>query len=240
MRLMCWDVDIIHRNDTHLTDADYWSCLGADICYNPLFKSYLNSDQGLRENFPAPSALPMLPENMPYYHGPRVILPSTCEAITSDVNYCHYIQSTIVHHNLHGLSHLSVTPVKFGDFDTVTPLDNHASTNHKFPCYAQQVVHYSWVVYSFGSGHFASTILSQCLPFCLKLACDQYNVGRALFREFTTCTQIFNTGKDLLHHIRSSGNCSQIHSYLIHSLCFWDSNTTSQFWQLQSSIVTQL
>ena len=23
MRLMCWDVDIIHRNDIHLTDADY-------------------------------------------------------------------------------------------------------------------------------------------------------------------------------------------------------------------------
>ena len=23
MRLMCWDVDIIHRNDIHLTDANY-------------------------------------------------------------------------------------------------------------------------------------------------------------------------------------------------------------------------
>ena len=26
MRLMCWDVDIVHRPDTALVDADYWSC----------------------------------------------------------------------------------------------------------------------------------------------------------------------------------------------------------------------
>jgi hypothetical protein len=70
MRLMCWDVDIVHRNDIHLTDADYWSRLGADICYDPLFKSYLDFDRGLCEMFPAPVELPMLPENMPYYRGP--------------------------------------------------------------------------------------------------------------------------------------------------------------------------
>ena len=49
MRLMCWDVDIVHRNDVHLTDADYWSRLGADICFDPLFKSYLDFDRGIRE-----------------------------------------------------------------------------------------------------------------------------------------------------------------------------------------------
>ena len=31
MRLMCWDVDIVHRPDTKLVDADYWSRLGVDI-----------------------------------------------------------------------------------------------------------------------------------------------------------------------------------------------------------------
>jgi hypothetical protein len=31
MRLMCWDVDIIHRPDLQLVNADYWSCLGAII-----------------------------------------------------------------------------------------------------------------------------------------------------------------------------------------------------------------
>jgi hypothetical protein len=70
MHLMCWDVDIVHRNDTHLIDADYWSRLGADICFDPLFKSYLDFDRGLRTRCPAPSSLPMKPEHMPYYRGP--------------------------------------------------------------------------------------------------------------------------------------------------------------------------
>jgi hypothetical protein len=41
MRFMCWDMDIEHRNNIHLTDADYWSRLGADICYDPLLKDYI-------------------------------------------------------------------------------------------------------------------------------------------------------------------------------------------------------
>jgi hypothetical protein len=42
IHLMCWDITNIHRNDSHLIDADIWSQIGADICFNPLFKSYLN------------------------------------------------------------------------------------------------------------------------------------------------------------------------------------------------------
>jgi hypothetical protein len=72
------------------------------------------------------------------------------------------------------------------------------------------------------------------------LACDQYDCGRALFREFTTCPDILSSGNNLLHHIRASGDTSQIHGYLIHSLRFRDSDTTSSFWQLQSFIVAQL
>ncbi len=37
MRLMCWDVTIIHWNNTYLADADYWLHLGEDICFNPHF-----------------------------------------------------------------------------------------------------------------------------------------------------------------------------------------------------------
>jgi len=32
MRFMCWDMDIIHRNDHFLGHADYFSRLGADLC----------------------------------------------------------------------------------------------------------------------------------------------------------------------------------------------------------------
>ncbi len=41
MRLMCWDVDIVHRPDSELIDANYWSRLGADINFDPLFRKYL-------------------------------------------------------------------------------------------------------------------------------------------------------------------------------------------------------
>jgi hypothetical protein len=44
MHVMCWDVEIVHRIDTHLVNADYWSRVGADICFDPLFKSYLDFD----------------------------------------------------------------------------------------------------------------------------------------------------------------------------------------------------
>jgi hypothetical protein len=84
-------------------------------------------------------------------------------------------------------------------------------------------------------------ILSQlCRPEIFVLACDQYDCGCALFCEFTTCPDILSSGNDLLHHIQASGDNSQIHGYLIHSLRFRDSDTASSFWQLQSSIVAQL
>ncbi len=36
MRLMCSDVVIVHQNDSYIMDTDYWSCLGADLCFDPL------------------------------------------------------------------------------------------------------------------------------------------------------------------------------------------------------------
>ena len=233
-------MDIVHRNNIYMTNADYWSRLGEDICYDPLFKSYLDFDCGLCKTFPAPVDLPMLPENMPYYCSPCVVPSSPTDELTIDAHHCQSLFSQVLTHDSNGLSHLSINPVTFGEFGTVTPLDSHASTNHKFPCFAQQVLRFSWAVYSFGGGHFASTILTRSLPFCVKLACNQYDFGRALFQEFAQCTQIFKHGKDLLNHIRSSGDCSQIHGYLIHSLWFWDSDTTLHFWQLQTSIVAKL
>ena len=237
---MCWDMDIVHRNDIYLSNADYWSRLGEDICYDRLFKSYLDFDHGLHKKYPAPIGLPVIPEKMPYYQGPRVLPPSNTDKQTTNVHHCQSLFSQVMTHNSNGLCHLSIAPVTFGEFDTVTPSDGHASTNHEFPCYVQQVLSFSWAVYSFGGGHFASTISSRSLPFSVKLACDQYNFGRALFWEFTHCTKIFEHGKDILNHICSSGDFSQIHGYLIHFLRCWDSDTTSQFWQCQASIVAKL
>ncbi len=72
MRLMCWDVDVIHCPDLHLVNADYWSQLGIDINFDPLFRVYLQYTMELRKSHAAPTNLSMHPENMPYYRGPRI------------------------------------------------------------------------------------------------------------------------------------------------------------------------
>ena len=41
MRFMCWDMDIEHRNDHWHTDANHFSHLGADLCFDPLLKDYI-------------------------------------------------------------------------------------------------------------------------------------------------------------------------------------------------------
>jgi hypothetical protein len=75
MRLMCWDVDIVHRPDVELVDADYWSRLGVDIVYDPLLRDYMAYTMKTRAAHPPPTELPMRPENMPYYRGPNQELP---------------------------------------------------------------------------------------------------------------------------------------------------------------------
>ena len=239
MCLMCWDVDIVHRNNIHLTDANYWSRLGADICFDPLFKSYLDFDCRLREQFPAPTSLPMKPKNMPYYRGPRVtttadspnsVIPSSAPtADTAHQSHCQFVVDEMIHHSCHGLSHLSNVPVRFGTFDRVTPTTSHVSLSHEIPTNVHWILQFNWAVYSFGGSHFILTVLSCNLSFQITLACDQYECGRALFHKFTSFPDIFGRGNDLLHHILASGDTLQIHGYLIHSLCFWDSDTTSSF-----------
>jgi hypothetical protein len=72
MWLMCWDMDIEHRNDTFLTDADYWSRLSVDLCFDPLLKSYIKQVDSFRQRSPSHTALPPAPKNMPYFRGPHL------------------------------------------------------------------------------------------------------------------------------------------------------------------------
>ena len=167
-------MDIIHRNNILLTDADYWSRFGVNIFYDPLFKSCLDFDRGLREKFPEPIKFPLFPENMPYYRGPHVIPPSDTAKPVNDVHHCQSLQPP-------SQRLTAMAFPKFGDIGTLASSDGHASTNHKFPCYSQQVLRHSWAVFSFGGGHFTSTISSRCLTFCVKLAWDQCDFGCTLF-----------------------------------------------------------
>jgi hypothetical protein len=95
MQLMGWDVDIVHRNDHYITNADYWLRLGADLCFDPLFKTYLNLTRTLCIKNPPLTLFPMKPKNMPYYHGPQVVTPSNTDTC-SDANHCQAIVSTIM------------------------------------------------------------------------------------------------------------------------------------------------
>jgi hypothetical protein len=82
MRLMGWDIDIVHCTNDYLVDANYWSRLNADLCYDPSFQRYLHLIAELRNKHPPPTDLPMRAANMPYYWGPRI--PSNhCPAGTS-------------------------------------------------------------------------------------------------------------------------------------------------------------
>ncbi len=216
MRLMGWDVDIVHRNDHYITDADYWSRLGADLCFDPLFKTYLDITRTLRTENPPPTSFPMKPENMPYYRGPRVIQQNDANN-SSDADHCQAIVTAALVDNHHGLCHLSNIPVRFGELDRVASTSSRSLHNDEFPCYAMQVLQFSWALYSFQGGHFASTIQSRNLPFHVKLSCNPFESGCSLFQEFTTCRQIFGTANEMLHYIRSSGDTSLVHGYMIHS-----------------------
>jgi hypothetical protein len=112
MRLMCWDVDIAHRPDVELIDADYWSRLGADLNFDPLYRKYLELTRQTRKSHPAPTDLPMRPENMPYYRGPR-IQKSSSEIDQADSLHIQSLLSDLIVSEGVGHTTLSNRPVIF-------------------------------------------------------------------------------------------------------------------------------
>ncbi len=135
---MCWDIDIVHRPDTELVDANYWLRLGVDLEFDPLLRNYLAYALQRRDSNPHPTNLPMRPENMPYYRGPQFQEPT---GMTVPANALH-IQSlitVIVSSNGHGHTHLSNVPVLFGKFDGASPKPKQAARtllNSEFASYA--------------------------------------------------------------------------------------------------------
>jgi hypothetical protein len=195
MRLMCWDVDIVHRPDHELINADYWSRLGIDLHFNPLFFKYLDLTNNMRKSKPAPTDLPMRPENMPYYRRPRFQSP-TPAAKSADTLH---IQSLL-------------TDLIVSDGQSARTL-----LNNEFARYAREMMNFDWAVYLLSNGHFPSTIESRNLPFMIHLACDSMERGRSLFHEFADPATVFSSGNDFLNHIRASGDQSVISGYLINS-----------------------
>jgi hypothetical protein len=252
MRLMCWDCDIIHRPGTSMVDADYWSRLGVDIEFDPLYQQYLRQICLLKKDNSPPCELPMRPENMPYYRGPRVNIPPETASVTppvhdrnasSDALHIQSLLTDILLQDKSGHTHLSNMPIRFGQFDlphVPGSSPSHQLYNSELAAYAFDTIQFSWAVYAFSNGHFLSSISSAGLPFTVRLACDVTESGRALFGEFAPEARVLSTSNDLLQHIRASGDRSHIHGYLIQTCRFNSSPTTDKFWQIQGSIISQL
>ncbi len=208
MNLMCWDVDIIHRPDSKLIDANYWSCLGTDITFDPLFRKYLQLTHQLRQSKPAPMDLRMHPENMPYYRGPRFLLP-TPTAESYNVLHIQGLLTDLIVSDGRGHMHLSNVPIQFGKIDSYLPTTGQpapALLNSKFVQYARQTMNFDWAVYSFFQWAFWVYYGITNLPFTICLACDPTEHGQSLFYEFASTTTVFSSGNDLLNHIRASGD----------------------------------
>ena len=120
MRLMCWDVNIVHQPDTALVDADYWSRLGVDLNFDPLYQKYLQLTHHLRKSKPAPTDLPMRPENMPYYRGPH-IQKSTPEIESADTLYIQGLISDLFVLDGRGHTILSNHLVRFEQLQSSLP-----------------------------------------------------------------------------------------------------------------------
>jgi hypothetical protein len=110
-------------------------------------KKYLELTRSLCLLHPAPTSLPMLPENMPYYCGSRII-PTQSSTDPYDDGHCQAIISTLLVNNCHGLCHLSNIPVQFREFEKAIPSSACPANNNNVPCYAQQVLQLGRAVYS--------------------------------------------------------------------------------------------
>jgi hypothetical protein len=82
---MCWDADIVHRPDTELVDADYWSYLGTNLDFNPLFVSTLILLFNFRSHTQSPQIF-LYDLRICYYHGPCLQKPT---ADTNTANTLH-------------------------------------------------------------------------------------------------------------------------------------------------------
>ena len=241
MRLMCWDVDIVHRPDTELVDADYWSRLGVDLDFNPLYGEYIQFTHQLKKSHPPPTDIPMRPENMPYYRGPRIQQPTTDSDAAENLHAGNLLTELITSNGC-GPTHFSNIPVRFGFMESSAHAKppTRVLLNSEFTRYAREATQFNWAVHAFSNGHFISSIDSRQLPFTISLACDTTEQGRSLFHEFAPNAKVFSSGNDFLHYIRASNEQAIVNGYLINSYRFHTSEITSLFWKQQLSIIAQL
>jgi hypothetical protein len=203
-------MEIKHRNDHFLTDGDYWSCLGANLCFDPHLKEYIEQINAMQLRNASPTALPPAPENMPYFWGPRLPamppppVPDGSGNSSKETPACVAVPSSPGSAPIVGLQHLSNYLVCFGtspqSMDERTP-PVQSLYNSNVTLVAIILTRFDWAVYGFNSGHFASTFKVHRLPFNVALACNLLTNGWALFKEVCTCLTILSSAPLHLNHI---------------------------------------
>jgi hypothetical protein len=244
MRFMCWEMDIEHRNDVFLMDANYWSHLGADLCFDPLLREYIQQVSAFRNRTPSPTAMPPALENMPYFRGPHLppSLSDTTLVATISASDLPFVMQTDFGQPSIGLQHLCNYPVRFGLSPQPSSIQPSSTPlyHSDVTCAASILLHFDWVVYGFNSGHFVSNILKHGLPFCITLGCNPFASGRALFKEVCECPTILSSAPALPDHVCGSGITAPLAGYLIHSHRYSGTDPASKFWEVQANIVLQL
>ena len=239
---MCWNMKIVHRADIYNQDANYWSRIGEDLCYDPLMWIYLKLTQSIRCLNPPSSELPIPLQNMPYYCSPRVHVPGSdaFEPGASESPITTAVGEVI------DSSYIAHIPIQHGSFPVMVGTTGKWSNNNRILYNANiteigwKLSHFAWAVYRFKSGHFFSTFMEKSLPFTIAIACDPFPSGRALFKSVGECNQILATALELLNFVRSPENQAQLLSDLIHSHAFPTTEAITSFWQTQIAIITQM
>jgi hypothetical protein len=162
MRLMSWNVDIVHCPDVKLVDADYWSRLSVDKAYDPLLQDYLALTIKKHSNNPTPTNLPPRPKNKPYYRSPQ-IQKTKMTAPSPDDLHIQLLLTKLVISNRIGNAALSNVPVRFwtlGDMPPSLKVEAQVLFISELACYARQTLQFEWAVYSFSNGKFSSSIMT--------------------------------------------------------------------------------
>jgi hypothetical protein len=241
MRFMCWDMVVKHRNDVCLTDAEYFSHLGMDLCFDPLLKEYVQQVVAFRCRSPAPKELPIAPKHQPYFRGPHLNMPRKAAPTASD-RHAHNLDATAALITTRS-QHLSNWPVHFRTaamMDIACNASSRCLYNFNITQAASMLFTFDWAIYGFNSGHILSTIHDRSLPFKVVLECNPFAHGCALFCKLSECKTIMSSASAILDHICSSGFTSKLTGYAIHSHQYLSTEPTSRFWEIQSNIVKQL
>jgi hypothetical protein len=119
-------------------------------------------------------------------------------------------------------------------------LPHTISYNSKIAAYTSETIQFSWAANSFSSRHFLSTTKSAASLSPFGWLATSRIVSVLSLANSRQVRSVFSTSNDLLQHIQASGDRSHIHGYLIHTCRFASSPTTDKFWQVQSSLISQL